>query len=222
MLKNVIIFMLMFCFLNCKQNNTHDVIQKVGIQLDEIDFLYEKIENDITIFADGINCESLFIKTDKAQIKGENCKYQITPDGNESLEISIFKLEPPSDTILLKSKKYLVESLPKPLLEIGNKRSGEINIRAFKAQQGISASNIAYYLVGCFNIRIEEFKVIVMRDDSVIGIVKNIGGRFNGKFEELKNDLRVNDVVYFIDATAKYPPDGELIYLNTMKITLIE
>jgi len=191
-----------FCFSNCKQNHINNPSQNIGIQLNEIDFLYEKIENDITVFTNGIDCESLFLNVENAQTQGGNCHYKIKPNGSEPIEIRIFKLESPNDTILLKSKKYLVKSLPKPLLEVGGKNTGEMSLRAFKPQQGIYATNIAYYLVGCFNIEIEEFKAIAMRDNSVIKVLKNKGGRFNDEFEELKqSDWRINSFKYNEDNT---------------------
>lgn len=206
---------LQYFFSICHAQNKESLPQ-VNVSLSKINELYIGIDNPISIVAECTACSSLYVTIQDQTLIGKNCHYTITPTERQSIHLNIFEITA-TDTILLLKKQYQTAPLPLPTAKIGGIKTGKIQLAKLKAQGGVQVNNTYYYLIGCKNIPLVHYRIIVLRNHELVGVVDNKGNRFEPPVLALLQKIEVGDQVYITDIVAKYPTT-EWVQLNTITL----
>ncbi|MEZ4888975.1 MAG: GldM family protein [Chitinophagales bacterium] len=210
---NPILLLLIFVF-------NASFAQEVAIEISKIDYIYERIANTMTITAARIPCSSLYVTANGKELSGKNCEYTFgAKKAGERLEIEVFEVKK-GDTCFLQKRIFGVHPIPLPIPQLGNKRSGKMGIGELKAQRGVITIDEYYYLYGCAHTPVTRFRIIVLRNEDLIGTTFNKGAVFESQTKALLEKVQVGDKVYFVDIFGKHFLRPEETILNPIELEI--
>ena len=179
--------------------------------------LYVGLDNPIKVVVENLNCDSIVVSSKDITILGSGCKYEIRSKKPVSALIEVFGIINGDTTHL--GKEYLkLKYLPNPIAKLGRIINGDIHLGEFKAQKGVLAM-----LDGVdINVRcqVTKYKMLVMRNNQLIGVSKNIGPRFESHSITLVEKVEKGDQVYILEIFARIPGRQDELRLNSIELTI--
>jgi hypothetical protein len=181
---------------------------------------YPGFENNMTVVADGVECNHLYVKTDNGIIIPENndCRFRYVPKKVGDGYFLIYSIEH-NDTVLLEKHRVRVYPWQWQPATFANMMSGEITRGVFFAHGAVISRIAGFDIAGTNEIISYEIKLV--RSKEIFMQLKNTGGRLEQdnllKLEVIKN----NDEVFFEKILAKIPGEDIPRELNIIKIKIV-
>ncbi|MGB1204205.1 MAG: hypothetical protein ACPG5B_01095 [Chitinophagales bacterium] len=211
------ISILLFCFvINGYAQEEAIVFEKRLVDND----LYQNAYNSFVLKNKKNHCEAFYLTTNNGTVKKDRCNYLLVPNKLHKTEVCIFKIVE-KDTILLEKRSFNVKKAPLLIAEVGGKYEGKIRKKDLQAQLGVLPNNKYYYIISCQKYHVTKYRILVMRDENVIGTHLNIGAKFDKETTALVQKTKPKDKVYFVDIYTKYP-HGEEVKLNALEFEIVE
>lgn len=168
-------------------------------------FLKINQSNYLKVTAEGIPCDSLFLKSEADVEKYDACTWIIRPKFYENLvvgfhgtQVKIFQLRN-SDTILLESRYYRLEKLKPLVTTMGAKLNGDtISKQELVTQRGVSAYE-AFGQYGCVGTTPDYFKCLILRGEELIFFADNKTGVLSAKIIKAFTKTKSGDEVILFD-----------------------
>ena len=177
--------------------------QEVAIEMTTKNTLFKGVQNPILVTVENTDCKDIIISSENAKIIQSDhnaCANTIVPDTiSKVLTINVYKKES-KDTILVDKKVYRLLDVPDPILDVSGLTEGEVPKKTFKNR--MIHGRMSSYLdpnIACAVFKITEFTLMVIRDQNVIGISKNIGNRATDETKQLVELIKSGDKVYIVD-----------------------
>lgn len=176
--------------------------------------------NYLSVVVGGIPSDSLLLTTDNGNIEREQNGWMIYPKKVGNASISVYKTVN-ADTVFILKKYFkvitFVEYVHVSILTM------EHNDTASKSKL-LAAKTIdarVYDLDIDLALRIEKYRVIILRGDSLIFCREMIGNKVSEEFKKYIKQTKTNDTIYFVDIIAR-DPSGTYIQLNELKLFIKE
>jgi hypothetical protein len=170
--------------------------QQILISTTHHNILYLGSVNYVGIMIEGTNCKELKIEIDNGTIVGKNCEYTIIPKELGDLKISVYNKK--NKLIGQKTLKVL-DLCPNAHLNTPVDKQGKKII-----QKAISLSIEVRDLNLNFNTPKIEYKLIVIRDDTVIFNKTFFERVFSDELKQMMEGLKTNDILIFTNIKSKY------------------
>ena len=198
------------------------IVVKVFAQEAVVSTQYQDLKintpNYVEIFIEGVQCDSIFIKTEAEYHKynTNDCYWVIKPlkyEHHPGLLIKVFQLKG-KDTIFI-SNEYLnvrkidvmMPSIRKEITKENLIRWNSIPTQAYQGQYG------------CLSMPAKNFKVFAVRGDKFLFYYNNINSEFSQELIDSFKTLKTNDILYFCDFESKLK---EYLPIKGFKIKIIE
>jgi len=177
--------------------------QEVSVELPKENIIIRGITTPLNIIVENLSCEDVHVKSKETEIiKHNNCKYNlITQTASDNLILSIYKVAN-KDTLLITDKGFRVIDLPNPVASIAGRNSGLITENRFK-------EITKHARLQCYSehvhadFRVTNYTMIIVRNEEIIGISKNIGNKATDKTKTLIDLVKSGDTVYILDVFSK-------------------
>ena len=205
----------LFCFgINSYAQKEMIIFEKT---LDN-NYLYQNFPISFAIKNEENSCETFYLTSNNGTIKRDKCHYIITPSKLHQTEIAIFKIVK-NDTTLFEKRRFYVKETPLPTAEVASKHGGKIGKVELQVQMGVAAR--LKYFSGDAKYNVTKYRILLMRDEKLIGTHLNIGSKFDDEVIDLLRKIKPKDKVYFVDIYTKYI-DGEEVKLNVIEFEIVE
>lgn len=164
--------------------------------------MYRGGHNALSFMVNDIPCNEIFVQSDNGTIEQDSCRLTVFPKDNGSVRLSFYHTIS-DDTVLIDQKSYGVVDIPVPMANIYKKNKVIFSKNAIMHCRGLEAINNDTHLTGCgIPTPITQFKVLILRGDSVAAFVSVVGAKFNEEVLMAFQELQSEDVVHFIDVKA--------------------
>ena len=179
--------------------------------------VYLGIDNSVSVFVEGCSCASLSVSTDNGKIEKSGCYYYYHPLRLGETSFIIYKKQN-GKSVKLKSYKWYVIPLPKPIAAIGPYENGsEVPKGDFCAQAGISA----FILNGIdIDYRVYSYSLSIMRDSTIQFSSQRTGNSFDEKIHEAFKAMQPGSVVLIANIWV-IGADGKAIKVNPLEYLII-
>jgi predicted nucleic acid-binding Zn finger protein len=163
-------------------------------------FVYVGVDNPITAVVENCSCDSIVLTTDNGSIKRTgNCQYLLSVKKTGKTKISVKRLAY-VDTINVGYTLYNAVKVPDPVVSLSGFKSGSMINKALLRQGGLipHLENFGFTP----ETRITEFKIVVLRQDSVLWCKKIIGNMIKKELDDYIDELKESDVIIFCEIKA--------------------
>lgn len=206
-------FLILLCSINLFS-------QEISLEKTTGNILYRGAHNSVKAIIEAIDCDSVYLKSIDAEIiKYDGCHFNIISH-SEKKEITInFYQIKNKDTLFINKQISRLKNIPAPTFSVMGKTEGKIGLKTFK---GFKLASFRAFLddrFACMTYKISEFKMIVIRDNTSIGIVENIGNKATLTAKELIDKVKSGDTVYFLDIKCKVL--NKMMELDSVKFEVI-
>ena len=178
------------------------------ISADKMNVLYVGVDNPLSVSVAGVPSSQIQVRGEGVTlIKKSNGKYSTKPSrtGNAKITISGGGLQP---TVF----NYRVKRIPNPVVKVGRKNGGVINVAEFKAQRGIIPHLEGFdFEARC---KIASYEVARVPKNGDAQVQKNNGGAYENRVKRMVQQATRGDVFYFSSIKCKCPGDQAARNLN--------
>ncbi len=204
---------LAWAFINCHAQR----VDNFTISNEKNNFVYKGLDSPLKAFADECPCESLILTSDNGNISSYgNCYFSWIPAKTGSAFLSLKRIAK-KDTILIGKQQFFVKGIPEPVLYLLNKDCGALNKSLLSLPQALIPSYRELDID--INVPVKSYKLIVLRDTSVMFIQNIKGNSLSKEFNNCAKTLKSGDVLIFSQVTIKLP-DGSLQILRPSEFTI--
>jgi hypothetical protein len=167
-----------------------------------MNILYYGIQNSLSASAYNYPCKAVILKADTGKVS----RYD---DGNGCYDYEYIAPDPGTGRVLkvtftmyaqigkkqktIGKSTFRIKELPIPDAFIGGKRNDTLNIRSFKAQEGIIAKLLGFDIDAPF--KVDSFRYIVISNDKMIARGENKGNVFTQSTRAHFSTVNSNDVL---------------------------
>jgi hypothetical protein len=154
--------------------------------------LYVGVDNPITPMAENFHCKDILIETNNGIIKKgyDTCQYIVIPDSKEETIIRVFT-KTKNDKKLIGEKQFRTRLIPKPTIVLAGKEKGTIRKNMLLAQLGLLIGGDAAHFG--FTFTIDGFKVVILRDNSIVFESLCTGAKFSDSIKEGIQKIKAGD-----------------------------
>ncbi|MGN6435026.1 MAG: hypothetical protein ACTHMM_00775 [Agriterribacter sp.] len=183
---------------------------------------YLRAQNPVSVVVDGAACSSLVIKTDNGTVSSVTqgdffCNCTIIPERPGIATVTVYK-KSQSKLKKVGIMAFRVRSLPLPEAMIGNIGGPFCRKKVLIAMGGVRViqtnSNI------CAAYSVQSYKTTLIRNDSIIAQVTNLGAVYNEELLKHLQNIEINDQVIISDIVIMYY-DGDPMALQKQLIYTI-
>lgn len=190
--------------------------QEVSIELSRENIIYRGVMNPMKATIEGVDCKSVYLKSIDAVIDKNGCDFSIIINSEiKEVTIEVYKLQK-QDTLFIENKKFRVKDIPF-YFTVAGVSGGNIKLEMFKQIVSLG-SFLTYNSYACVDFPISEFKMIILRDNDILGLSQNIGSKSSIETKALIEKIQVGDNVYFIDIKSEIL--DKVFELETVKFVI--
>jgi len=205
----LVILITLFCFLKTESQNVVVAATKMNV-------VYALIDNPLSILAENIPCDSIYVVTDNGKItKFEaDCSYNIYVEKGYISNLTIYKISG-NDTVEISKYSLRIKFFPELTCTIAGSKGGNIKKEILLCQSYIR-SNPANFEIN-IEFTVTNYSVKMYRRGKRLIYEKEFDGNLIS--EELKNEilkLRKNDVIEFEIYTTTINSE----YVNNITFTI--
>ena len=166
--------------------------QQFTVSADKMNVLHVGVDNPITPMVENFPCKDILIETNNGMIKKgyDTCQYIVTPDSKEETIIRVFT-KTKNGKKLIGEKQFRTRLIPKPTIVLAGKEKGTIRKNMLLAQLGLLIGGDAAHFG--FTFTIDGFKVIILRDNSIVFESLCTGAKFSDSIKEGIQKMKAGD-----------------------------
>lgn len=187
--------------------------RSVTVSADKMNVMYVGVENPISVSAAGVPSRQVEVRAEGVDLRKEsNGHYVAVPrrPGKAKITVAGGGLRP---TVF----EYRVKKIPNPVITLGGKLGGTMNVAEFKVHKGIVP------LLENFDFQAKckttGFELTRVRDGSGVSEI-NQGGTYNANTQRLVNSAKRKDKFYFDKIKVRCPGDTAGRQMNGLIFTL--
>ena len=197
---------------------THVLLgQEIAIELSRENILINDIENPIVVSIENLDCKHIYLYSEDAKIQQYGCKASILPNTDKkTVQISIFKITE-TDSSLLTKKRFRTQNI-KPTAQFFGYENGTLKLEVLKNHLN-HAKLSAYSEYICVKFKINTSRMLVLRNDNVIGLTQNSNETFSEATKTLLQHIEIGDEIYFLDLKCKI--EDTVVNIEPLKFKII-
>ncbi len=212
---NKTLFILFFLCLNIL------LAQEISLENRRDNIMYRGVHNPVSALIENVDCDSIFLKVPDAKILSKRgCFFNIVPiSDRKEIDINFYKITN-KDTVFIKKRVLRVRDVPNPTFVVAGRNEGKMKVSYFKTLSIASFNATSDSSFFCMSYYVEEFKMIVLRNNTSVGVSKNIGRRASLETKELIQKVKPGDIVYILDIKCEFL--NNIVELDPAKFEIIE
>lgn len=115
---------------------------------------------------------------------------------------------------------FRVKFLPEPEPMVGNIDKETTSKKMLLAMGGVRAFQPSSSI--CYDFEVTSYKITIIRKDSVVATVNNLGARYKAELLEHLNRIEMNDEIIISDITVRYYDNKPMILEKRLKYKITQ
>lgn len=186
--------------------------------------LFARVQNPIVVVLQTVSCNKTVLTTDNGIIHRErsgpdHCKFSITPSHAGLARVSVYKNNTDSRNKIGETI-FRVKLLAPPEPLIGTFNQTLQSKKRLIAMGGVRAIQTGAPI--CVDFSVTAYKVILLRNDSMLAIIENKGAIYNPELLQRLKALQINDRIFVYDIAVRYLDGHEMKLEKTLSYQLQE
>lgn len=179
------------------------IAQEISIEKTKENILYRGVRNPVKAIIEKVNCSSIILKSDDAEITKNGCHFNIiTSSKKKEIQIEFYNIID-NDTLFVKKSMSRLKDIPNPTFTVSGQTGGRIPVDTFKKLSHGKFKAYSDSSFFCMTFPVSQFKMIITRKDMLIGVSTNISNKATLETKELMKKVQQGDKVYIVDINCK-------------------